>query len=154
MKVKICGLSNAEEVKTCISLNANFCGFILNYPKSHRYITFDKAVSLTNIDSKKTQYVGVFVNPKIEELKKFSKINLDYFQIYGDYTNEEINEIKSSFNKKIIFALQIKKKEDINQYKKISRSADIILWDSSGLEQSLEWNLNWIKSIPNNITKW
>jgi|TARA_B110000881_G_C18600449_1_gene534723 phosphoribosylanthranilate isomerase len=153
MKVKICGLSNAEEVKTCISLNANFCGFILNYPKSHRYITFDKAVSLTNIDSKKTQYVGVFVNPKIEELKKFSKINLDYFQIYGDYTNEEINEIKSSFNKKIIFALQIKKKEDINQYKKISRSADIILWDSSGLEQSLEWNLNWIKSIPNNITK-
>ena len=153
MKVKICGLSNAEEVKTCISLNANFCGFILNYPKSHRYITFDKAVSLTNIDSKKTQYVGVFVNPKIEELKKFSKLNLDYFQIYGDYTNEEINEIKSSFNKKIIFALQIKKKEDINQYKKISRSADIILWDSSGLEQSLEWNLNWIKSIPNNITK-
>ena len=27
------------------------------------------------------------------------------------------------------------------------------MWDSSGLEQSLEWNLNWIKSIPNNITK-
>ena len=80
MKVKICGLSNAEEVKTCISLNANFCGFILNYPKSHRYITFDKAVSLTNIDSKKTQYVGVFVNPKIEELNILKEIQKIFFK--------------------------------------------------------------------------
>ena len=31
--------------------------------------------------------------------------------------------------------------------------ADIILWDSSGFELSLDWNFDWIKSIPNNITK-
>jgi len=27
------------------------------------------------------------------------------------------------------------------------------LWDSSGLEYSLEWNYIWIKSVPKNITK-
>ena len=27
------------------------------------------------------------------------------------------------------------------------------MWDSSGLEQSLEWDYEWIKSIPNNVTK-
>ena len=33
------------------------------------------------------------------------------------------------------------------------KSADIILWDSSGLQESLTWNYEWIKSTPNNLTK-
>ena len=31
--------------------------------------------------------------------------------------------------------------------------ADIILWDSSGFELSLDWNFDWIKSIQSNVTK-
>ena len=31
--------------------------------------------------------------------------------------------------------------------------ADIILFDSSGLHQSLSWNYNWIKSVPSSVTK-
>ena len=49
MKVKICGLSTAEQVEVCIDHGADFCGFILNYPKSHRFINFQKAKLLTNI---------------------------------------------------------------------------------------------------------
>ena len=82
MKVKICGLSTAEQVKTSINLGANFCGFILNYPKIHRYIQFEKAKELTNIEKKKSKYVAVLVEPKNDELEKFSKLNIDYFQIY------------------------------------------------------------------------
>ena len=53
MKVKICGLSTTEQVKACINHDANYCGFILNYPKSHRFIEFKKAIELTNIEKKK-----------------------------------------------------------------------------------------------------
>ncbi len=53
MKVKVCGLSTAEQVKTCVDLGANYCGFILNYPKSHRFIQLEKAKELTNIEKKK-----------------------------------------------------------------------------------------------------
>ena len=35
MKLKVCGLSNTEEVKTCVSLGVDYCGFILNYQKSY-----------------------------------------------------------------------------------------------------------------------
>ena len=45
------------------------------------------------------------------------------------------------------------KKSDVLKYKKVKDIADIILWDSSGLDRSLTWNYEWIKSIPNNITK-
>ena len=61
MKVKVCGLSTVEQVKTCVDLEANYCGFILNYPKSHRFIQLEKAKELTSIDKKDTKYVGVLV---------------------------------------------------------------------------------------------
>ena len=153
MKVKICGLSSAVDVKTCIDHGANYCGFILNYPKSHRFIQIDKAKELISIEKKYTKYVGVLVSPKYQELEKFSKLNLDYFQLYGDYNEKLICDIKSKFNKKIIVAIQVKKKEDVLNYKKFEKVADIILWDSSGFELSLDWNFDWIKSIETNVTK-
>ena len=153
MKVKICGLSTAEQVEISIKYGADFCGFILNYPKSHRFIEFEKAKELTEVEKKNTKYVAVLVNPKENELEKFSKLNIDYFQIYGNYNSNLISNIKSKFNKKIIATIQVKNKKDVLNYKQFQDVADIILWDSSGLEHSLDWNFNWINSVPNNITK-
>ena len=53
MQAKVCGLKSAEEVETCVSHNANFCGFILNYKKSHRFINYQTAKKLTQINKKK-----------------------------------------------------------------------------------------------------
>ena len=153
MKVKICGLSKVEEVKTCINYGANYCGFILNYPKSHRFIEYEKAKELTSIEKNNTKYVAVLVNPKNDELEKFSNLNFDYFHIYGNYNQESIIDIKNKFKKKIIVAIQVKNQKDVQNYKKFENVADIILWDSSGLEASLEWNYNWIQSIPKNVVK-
>ena len=153
MKVKICGLSTADQVQACIDYSADFCGFILNYKKSHRFIQFEKAKELTSIEKKNTKYVAVLVEPKFEELENFSKLNIDYFQIYGNYNHESIQNIKFEFDKKIIVAIQVKNEKDILNYKEFENSADIILWDSSGLEHSLSWNYDWIKSVSSNVTK-
>ena len=99
LKLKICGLSNANEVATCVDLDVDYCGFILNYPKSHRFIQFEKAKELTNIEKKATKYDGVLVNPNKDELEKFSELNLDYFQIYGNYSEESFYNIKKKFKK-------------------------------------------------------
>jgi phosphoribosylanthranilate isomerase len=153
MQAKICGLKTAEQVESCIEYGANFCGFILNYKKSHRFIDYQTAYHLTKIDKKKSSYVGVLVNPTIDEIQKFGSLNLDYFQIYGALDAEQISLIKSKFNKKIIMALQIKEEKDISKYKIYENNADIILFDSSGLHKSLSWNYNWIKSVPSSVTK-
>ena len=153
MQAKICGLSTVLQVETCIEYGANFCGFILNYKKSHRFINYKIAEQLTRINKKNTAYVGVLVDPTFEELKTFSNLNLDYFQIYGNFSTEQIAEIKSKYSKKIIIALQIKKEQDILKYKTYEKVADVILFDSSGLHQSLSWNYNWIKSVPSSIVR-
>ena len=137
MKLKVCGLSRPVEVETCIKNDVNFCGFILNYSKSHRYISYKKAQKLLSIKKNKTQYVGVLVNPSSEELKKFSQLDLDYFQLYDQYSSKSLNDIKNKFQKKIITTIQVKNKSDIELYKKIEDESDIILWDSIGYEKSL-----------------
>ena len=153
MKLKACGLSNPIEIETCVSLNVNYCGFILNYPKSHRYISLDKARELTKINKGNTKYVGVLVEPTIEQLNQFSELNFDYFQLYGNFHPEELIRIKDKFKKKIISSIQVNKKEDIENYKLVESNSDIILWDSSGYEESLSWNYNWLKTVSTKVEK-
>ena len=153
MQVKVCGLKTTKEVETCVSNNANFCGFILNYKKSYRFINYQTAKKLTQINKKNTFYVGVLVNPSEEEFKTFSSLNFDYFQIYGEYSSEQIEVIKKKYKKKIIISLQIKKEKDVLKYKAYEKVADIILFDSSGLHQSLSWNYNWINRVPSTVSR-
>jgi len=147
MKLKVCGLSNPIEVETCINNNVNFCGFILNYPKSHRNVSYEKVKNLLNINKNEVKFVGVLVQPNLEELKKFSQLNLDYFQLYGQYDSKSLIDIKKEFQKKIITTIQVKSKVDIENYKKVEDGSDIILWDSTGYEKSVSWNHSWIKDI-------
>ena len=153
MQAKVCGLKTTEQVESCVEYGANFCGFILNYKKSHRFIDYQTADHLTKIDKKNTSYVGVLVNPTIDEIEKFSNLNLDYFQIYGELSIGQLVSIKSKYNKKIIMALQIKEEQDVLKYKIYENIAEIILFDSSGLHKSLSWNYNWIKSVSSSVTK-
>ena len=108
---------------------------------------------MTQINRKSTFYVGVLVSPSRDEFKRFSNLNLDYFQIYGDYTSEQLKEIKNIYKKKIIISLQIKQERDILKYKIYENVADIILFDSSGLHQSFSWNYDWVKQVPLSVTK-
>ena len=153
MKLKVCGLSNPLEVQTCISLSVDYCGFILNYQKSHRYISLDKAKNLTNISKKNTKFVGVLVKPTNVELNQFSKLNLDYFQLYGNFHPDELIDIRKKFKKKIISCIQVRKKEDIDKYKLIEKGSDIILWDSSGYEESISWNYQWLEAVSTKVEK-
>ena len=153
MKLKVCGLSNPIEIETCISLNVDYCGFILNYTKSHRYISLDKARELTKINKGNTKYVGVLVEPTLKQLNQFSELNFDYFQLYGNFHPDELISIKDKFKKKIISSIQVKKKEDINKYKLVENNSDIILWDSSGYEESLSWDYNWLNTVSTKVEK-
>ena len=100
MKLKVCGLSRPIELETCINNNVSFCGFILNFSKSHRYIPYEKAKNLLNINKNEVKFVGVLVQPSLNEFEKFSKLNLDYFQLYGQYDSKSLIDIRKRFQKK------------------------------------------------------
>ncbi len=55
MKLKICGISDPITLKYLINHPhpPKFIGFIVNYPKSKRFIKHDKLIKLLKINKKK-----------------------------------------------------------------------------------------------------
>ena len=129
-----------------------FIGFIVNYPKSKRFVEINKLKNLIDIDKKKSKFVAVLVKPKDEILEKIQYLKFDYYQIY-DCTPEEIKYIKKKYNKKIISAITVENKIDLNNYKDFLPFSEIILFDSKGYEKSLGFDHNLLNDIPNNFKK-
>ena len=148
LKSKLCGFSDLKSLDYAINhpYAPSLIGFIVNFPKSRRYVENDKLKNLLEIDKKKTQFVGVLVKPTFEDLEKIKSLPFDYYQIY-DCNFNEIETIKKNYNKKIISAITIEKKEDVNKYKDFISVSDIILFDSKGYEKSRSWNHNWLKDV-------
>lgn len=128
-KVKICGLSRIEDIQYCNELTPNFIGFILDFPKSKRNITFDKAKELKSLLNKDIKSVGVFVNANIDTITKYCTENIiDIIQLHGNEDVEYINELKSRVNKPITKAIRVKSAEEIIQADKLP--CDYLLLDT------------------------
>jgi len=145
MKIKICGLNPARDVQTCIDLNVNYLGFVF-YEKSPRNTNLKDIGILKKYDQKSSFYVAVCVNPKDDFIYKNIIGNFQYIQLHGSESVKRINEIKK-MGIKVIKAIKIKEEQDINNYKKYE-NADIILFDTPGMEKSIEFPKNLIEKLP------
>ena len=145
---KICGISDLDTLNFIINhpYPPQFIGFICNYKKSSRYVEVEKLNELLKLDKKKSNFVAVLVKPNKDILEKIKHLPFDYYQIY-DCTPEEINTIKKKYNKKIITALTIKDKSDVQKYPLFSEVTDIYLFDSKGYEKSMTFDHNLIQKI-------
>ena len=152
--IKICGISDLKTLKYIIetSISTTIYWFITNYKKSKRYVEFEKLKELLNIDKNGINFVSVLVNPDEEILEKIKNLKFDYYQLY-DVKPKETKLIKEKYNIKIISALTINNKDDVNEYKKYENISDIILFDGKGYEKSFGFDHNLLNNIPNTINK-
>ena len=145
MKVKICGLNPARDVQICIDLKVNYLRFVF-YENSPRNINLSNIKLLSNYNKKRTDFVAVTVNPSDEFIKNNLLGKFDFIQLHGSETCERIKEIKD-MGFKVIKAIKIKEEQDIDKYKDFD-DADIILFDTPGMEQSIEFPQNLISKLP------
>ena len=152
MKSKICGISELKTLKFLIShpYPPEFIGFIVNYPKSKRYVEVGKLKNLLKIDKKKSSYVAVLVKPDQNILEEIKSLPFDYYQIY-DCEPDEIKKIKETYNKKIITAFTIQNSDDVNKYIFYKNITDIYLFDSKGYEKSMSFKHSLLEN--QNFTK-
>ena len=145
MKVKICGLNPARDVQICIDHNVDYLGFVF-YEKSPRNIKLSDVKILSNYNKKNSVFVAVTVNPSDEFIEKNLLGNFDFIQLHGSETKDRVDEIKN-MGFRVIKAIKIKDFHDINKYKEFN-NADIILFDTPGMEKSLEFPKNLITKLP------
>jgi len=151
MKSKICGISDSKILKylTEHSNPPHYIGFIVNYPKSKRFVDKNQLKELLRIDKKNSKYVAVLVRPDENILEEIKNLSFDYYQIY-DCTPFEIKSIIEKYNKKIIIAITVKDQNDIVKYMEFNELADIILFDSKGYEKSMSFDHQLIKNLKIN----
>ena len=148
---KICGIKDPETLNFIINhpYPPKFIGFICNYKKSSRYVEINSLKKLLNVNKNKSEFVAVLVKPNSEILEEIKNLPFNYYQLY-DCTPDEIKTIKQKYKKKIITALTIKDKSDVDKYKSFSDLTDIYLFDSKGYEKSQGFNHDLIKNIKLN----
>ena len=145
MKTKICGLNPTRDVQICIDLKVNYLGFVF-YEKSPRNVNVLDIKELSKYDKKNSAFVAVTVNPSDEFIKENVLGNFDFIQLHGSETKNRVADIKK-MGLKVIKAIKVKEENDIAKYKEFD-NADIILFDTPGMEKSLEFPKNLITKLP------
>ena len=145
MKIKICGLNPIRDVQLCIDLKVNYLGFVF-YEKSPRNVELNDIKILSSYNKKNSSFVAVTVNPSNEFIKKNILGNFDFIQLHGSETKDRVTDIKS-MGLKVIKAIKVKEENDIDKFREFD-NADIILFDTPGMEKSLEFPKNLISKLP------
>ncbi len=90
MKIKVCGMRNAENISELVKLKPDYMGFIF-YGKSKRFVTNFPEVEIPS----KIKKVGVFVNETIENvLEIVEKYKLDAVQLHGNESPEYCDKLR------------------------------------------------------------
>jgi len=97
IQIKICGVTNARDAKTCVELGADMIGFNF-YPASPRYIEPTIVRGIVDALPARTCAVGVFVDADPAEIRKLTKIaGVRCVQLHGHTTPESCNELAREF---------------------------------------------------------
>ena len=145
MKIKICGLNPTRDVQLCIDHKIDYLGFVF-YQKSPRNVQLKDIKTLSSYNKRNSAFVAVTVNPTNEFIRENLIGNFDFIQLHGSETNGRVAEIKD-MGFKIIKAIKVIEEKDIDKHEDFA-NADIILFDTPGMEKSLEFPKKLICKLP------
>ncbi|MFN2363194.1 MAG: phosphoribosylanthranilate isomerase [Halarsenatibacteraceae bacterium] len=141
-KIKICGMTNQEDIASAVSLNVDALGFIL--AKSPRQVTLNQARELTAQLPPFIDTVAVVVNPDKNELAEIVSSRIfTAIQFHGSENLESFQDIPL----KTIKAISISDKLDLEAITKYQDQADYLLFDTKigdktgGTGESFDWRL-------------
>ena len=141
-KIKICGLKRPEDITYVNEAKPDYCGFIIEFPKSSRNVTGALVRELTAKLNPDIIPVGVFVNAapeRVEELLLDGTIHIA--QLHGQEDEAYIRRIQKNTGHQVIKAFSVKTAQDIE--KALKSPADYILLDQGGggTGQTFDWSL-------------
>ena len=86
MRVKVCGMTEIDQIRQLDAMGVDFAGFIF-YPKSPRYVLRHLAGEQVKKARFRLGKVGVFVNATYDDvMRQVDSFGLDMIQLHGDET--------------------------------------------------------------------
>lgn len=103
-RIKICGLTRAEDVDACVAAGVDALGFVF-YPPSPRYVSFEQATALAQQVPPFVSTVGLFVNASEAEVRQ---ARVSMLQFHGDETPQQCAALAGAVEKPFLRAYRVK----------------------------------------------
>jgi phosphoribosylanthranilate isomerase len=143
VKIKICGLTRAEDVQTAVRAGADAIGFV--FTASPRRISIDKAIELSAYVPDGVLRVGLFLDQDRSEIELVTRsVPLDILQFHGNETEQECSHFKLPWLK----AVAMENAESVKQAEQHFPGAAGLLLDShskgkrGGSGRLFDWSLS------------
>ena len=131
MRVKVCGMTDLDQIRQLDAMGVDFAGFIF-YPKSPRYVA--RHISGEQVKKARLRLgkVGVFVNADYDEvMRQVDSYGLDMVQLHGDETPRFCEQLANYISVVKVFRLSDNDPIDwmIRPYQEY---CDMFLFDTEG----------------------
>ena len=140
-KIKTCGLFRERDIDYVNQYLPDYAGFVLNFPKSRRSQSPEKAEGLIRLLNPGIQAVGVVVNQPLDTAVRLLEQRIvDILQLHGDEDEDYIRALKERTDRPVWKAFQIASAADLEAAK--ASCADMIVLDNGqGTGECFDWNL-------------
>ncbi len=156
-KVKICGITNAQDALWAANLGADFIGLNF-YPQSPRKVSVKHAKELTAQIPPFVTVVGLFVDEPLESLTKIVKnVPLKMVQLHGSETPEYCAAVKA-LGVKVVKVFRLQAPLDLATLAPYEESTDSFLFDTfsdsqmGGTGETFSWE--WLQSAQSLTKPW
>lgn len=148
-KIKICGLFRPCDIDFINEAKPDCCGFIINFPKSHRNLTPEQMRKLRERLGSAVTPVGVFVNQPLETVAELLRDGIiSVAQLHGQEDGAYISALRAlAPGHEIWKAFKIRSDADVEAAN--ASSADLVLLDNgTGTGECFDWSLTHSVSRP------
>lgn len=141
-KIKICGLFRPCDIEYVNAARPDWCGFIINFPKSHRNCAPDQVRALRRgLDSAVTP-VGVFVDQPVEAVAELlNDGTISVAQLHGHEDAAYIAALRAAAPGRPVWkAFKVRGPEDLTAAN--ASPADLVILDNGyGTGETFDWSL-------------
>ena len=157
MKVKVCGMSDPQNIRAVEALGVDYIGLIF-WPRSPRYVAMassgsglmpDRASATEEQSTGTTPRVGVFVDPTVQDILTHAyAFGLSAVQLHGHETPTLLRNLRRTLGSKTALwkAISIGNEDDLEVCKAYADCVDCFVFDTrcatvGGSGRHFDWSL-------------
>jgi phosphoribosylanthranilate isomerase len=145
VRVKICGITRAEDAELAVSLGAWAIGFIL-WPGSRRAADRAVVAGISRALQRQVERVGVFVNQPLDEIERMvDTLGLSYVQLHGDEGPSFCAAVAQRTGARVIKAIRVAHAADLREADRFHTDLHLLDTAAAGLRggsgQTWDWSL-------------
>jgi phosphoribosylanthranilate isomerase len=138
-RLKICGITRADDAELAVEAGAWAIGFIL-WPGSRRFVEPAMAAGIARSVRRKVQLVGVFVNPTLDEVAHAADLmGLTHLQLHGDEGPSFCAAAAQRTGARVIKAVRVRSRADVADAERFH--TDLHMLDAPANGRTWDWRL-------------